>query len=61
MGLIAETFRVISGKTYISEAANASSFEILIVQFVNGDFQISGCLKFHKTSAVNDDKTGIAV
>lgn len=42
-------------KTYISQAANASSFEFLIVQLVNGDFQVSGGLKFHESSAVNED------
>lgn len=36
----------------ISQAANASSFEILIVQFVDGDFQVSGGLEFHESFAI---------
>ena len=44
-------------ETHIRHAANASSFEILIVQLVNGDFQVSGGLKFHESNAVNDDVT----
>ena len=42
-------------ETYISEAANASAFEILIIQFVDGDFEVSGCLKLHESSAVNTE------
>ena len=53
MGLIVELIGGMSRETYISQAANASSFEILIVQFVNSDFKVSGCLKFHESSAVN--------
>lgn len=53
MGLIVELTGGMSRETYISQAANASSFEILIVQFVNGNFEVSGCLKLHKSSAVN--------
>ena len=53
MGLIVELIGSMSRETYISQAANASSFEILIVQFINGDFKISGSLKLHESSAVN--------
>ena len=34
-----------SGETYISQAANAGSFEILVVQFVNGNFKVAGGFK----------------
>ena len=46
-----------SWHTYISQAANASSFKILIVQLVNGDLQVSSGLEFHESSAVSDHVT----
>lgn len=53
MDLIVELIGGMSRETYVSQAANASSFEVLIVQFVNGDFEVSGCLEFHEASAVS--------
>ena len=46
-----------SWDTYVSHAANASSFKILIVQLINGDLQVSGGLEFHESSAISDNMT----
>ena len=50
----------IRGTTYVSHAANAGSFKILIVQFINGNLQISSGLKLHESSAVSHEMTMIS-
>jgi hypothetical protein len=40
---------------YISYAANGSTFEFLIVQFVDGDLEVSSSLEFDKSGTLSVD------
>jgi len=40
----------IKGVTYISYAADGGTFEFLVIQLVDGDFEVSSSLEFHESA-----------
>lgn len=40
----------IMGVTYISYAADGGTFEFLVIQLVDGDFEVSSSLEFHESA-----------